>query len=173
MKLPQDTPVPKQTPEASCTAADATASPAVWTVHCDGSATPNPGRMGLGAAFNAPDGERHTLSHIAEGRGCNNEAELRAVMAALVWLQQRGAMALVLYSDNSVVVAQLTGTVAGPVTSFLRLAALFEETRQLLRGFESAHVVWLPQHRNGDADALARAALGLPPRPAARPRRQR
>jgi hypothetical protein len=31
-------------------------TPPPWTVHCDGSATPNPGRMGVGAVITAPDG---------------------------------------------------------------------------------------------------------------------
>ena len=56
---------------------------APWIIYCDGSAVPNPGRMGLGAVVTAPDGSRHPISITAEGRGCNNEAELRALMAAM------------------------------------------------------------------------------------------
>lgn len=130
-----------------------------WTVHCDGSAVPNPGCMGLGAVLVAPDGTRHELSQRAEGRGCNNEAEVRAVMAALLVLKQQGATAIVACCDNSVVVGELMQTAARPVA---RLAAVFEEARALLRSFEQAQVVWIPRHRNREADALARAALGLP-----------
>ncbi len=142
-----------------------------WVIYCDGSAVPNPGRMGLGAVVTAPDGTRHPLSITAEGRGCNNEAELRALMAAMQYAGQQGATALLVHCDNSVVVQQLTGTAAEP---FLRLAPLFDEVRDVLRSFGSAQLVWIPRHRNREADALARAAVGLTPKgPAPRPKRRR
>jgi ribonuclease HI len=134
---------------------------AAWTIHCDGSAVPNPGRMGLGAVLVAPDGTRHPLSALADGRGCNNEAELRALMAALQEARQRGAAALVIHCDNSVVVEQLAGTAVEP---FLRLASLFDEVRALLQSFPAVRLVWIPRHRNREADALARAAVGLMPK---------
>jgi ribonuclease HI len=117
--------------------------------------------MGLGAVLTAPDGTRHPLSALADGRGCNNEAELRALMAALQEARRRGAAALVIHCDNSVVVEQLAGTAAEP---FLRLASLFDEVRTVLRSFPAVRLVWIPRHRNRDADALARAAVGLMPK---------
>jgi ribonuclease HI len=144
-----------------------------WTIYCDGSAVPNPGRMGLGAVVTAPDGSRHSLSITAEGRGCNNEAELRALMAAMQYARQHGAAALLVHCDNSVVVQQLLGTATEP---FVRLAPLFDEVRADLRSFESTQLMWIPRHRNREADALARAAVGLMPKkatPAAKPRRRR
>ncbi len=140
----------------------ASASLAPWVVYCDGSAIPNPGRMGLGAVLIAPDGTRHTLSQKAASMGCNNEAELRALMAALLELQARGATALQVFCDSSLVVEQLGGADVRPVA---RLADLFHAARALLHAFEHVHMAWLPHHRNGEADALARAALGMPPRP--------
>lgn len=147
-----------------------------WVIHCDGSAVPNPGRMGLGAVMTGPDGARHTLSLATHTTGCNNEAELRALMAALRELPSRGATALTVYSDNSIVVEQLGGgashspAMAGsgaPVAPIARLAALFDEARGLLAVFDRAEVHWIPRHRNAEADALARAALGLLPKAAA------
>lgn len=132
-----------------------------WVIYCDGSAVPNPGRMGLGAVVTGPDGSRHPLSIAAEGRGCNNEAELRALMSAMQYASQQGATALLVHCDNSVVVEQLAGTATEP---FLRLAPLFEEVRALLRSFASVRLVWIPRHRNREADALARAAVGLVPK---------
>jgi ribonuclease HI len=138
-----------------------------WVVHCDGSAQPNPGRMGLGAVLVAPDGSRQALSEAAPERGCNNEAELRALMAALQRLIAEGATAARLYSDNSILVEQLRGAGDGPPVA--RLAPLFDEARALLAGFERSSVHWVPRHRNAEADALARAALGLAPKPARKP----
>nr|WP_315205693.1 ribonuclease HI family protein [uncultured Albidiferax sp.] len=129
-----------------------------WQIHTDGSALPNPGRMGLGAVWTAPDGTRHTLSQVAPGVGCNNEAEVRALMAALRALKLQGADDLRVHCDNSIVVEQVGSQNAKPIA---RLAALFGEARALFNGFDRATLVWIPQHRNTEADALARAALGM------------
>ena len=122
---------------------------------------PNPGRMGLGAVLLAPDGARHVLSMATDARGCNNEAEARALMLALCDAQGRGATALQIYSDSSLLVAQLGASGAPPV---LRLAALYDEVAALLATFAYTALHWIPRHRNGEADALARAALGLAPK---------
>ncbi|MBI2734159.1 MAG: ribonuclease HI family protein [Aquabacterium sp.] len=119
--------------------------------------------MGLGAVLIAPDGSRHTLSLATHTTGCNNEAELRALIAALHALQAQGARSLVVHSDSSIVIEQLGGV--KPAKPITRLKALFDEARSLLATFEQARLQWIPQHRNGEADALARSALGLPPRP--------
>lgn len=136
-------------------------TPGTWLVHSDGSAVPNPGRMGLGAVITAPDGAVHTLSIAAEGRGCNNEAEVRAVLAALHDLHARGATQVRLLCDNSVVVSQLAGD---GVETVERLDPLFAEARAALQGFADASIRWIPRHRNRAADALARAAVGLAPK---------
>lgn len=133
-----------------------------WRIHCDGSAFPNPGRMGLGAIMIAPDGARYTLSQACEARGCNNEAELRALMAAVQAVRVQGAQALQVFSDNSIVIEQLGVSGVPPI---VRLASLFDEARALLSAFERVTLQWIPRHRNGEADALARAALGMAPKP--------
>jgi ribonuclease HI len=140
---------------------DSCAASQPWTIHCDGSAVPNPGRMGLGAVLVAPDGARHVLSTAADARGCNNEAEARALMLALRDAQALGARVLQIYSDSSLLVAQLGTCGAPPV---LRLAALYEEVAALLATFAHSSLHWIPRHRNGEADVLARAALGLAPK---------
>lgn len=140
-------------PDLALSAAD------FWTVHCDGSAVPNPGRMGLGVVMTDPHGQRHSFSQATQTVGCNNEAELRALMAALGALKSRGVTKLCAYSDNSVLVQQLTDARSKPIA---RLAALFDEARALLSSFEQASLRWIPRHRNVEADALAREAMGLP-----------
>ena len=136
-----------------------------WTVYCDGSAMPNPGRMGAGAVITAPDGTRHTLSQASHAIGCNNEAELRALTLALEDLKARGAASVLAYTDNSILVEQLGASGARPIS---RLAGLFDEARLLLASFEEASLRWVPRHRNHEADALARASLGFAPKPPAR-----
>ena len=129
-----------------------------WVVYCDGSAVPNPGRMGVGAVLTEPDGTRHTLSRAVGETGCNNEAELRALLVTLAELKRRGAKNLLVHCDNSIVVEQLSNPSAKPIA---RLAIVFEEARALLHSFDQASLVWIPSHRNSEADALARAALGI------------
>ena len=150
--------------------ASAPERPRHWTVHCDGSAMPNPGRMGIGAVITQPDGTRHTLSQATHAIGCNNEAELRALTLALKELRARGASAVVAYSDNSILVEQLAAADARPIA---RLAPLYDDARALLGEFEEARVQWIPRHRNAEADALARAALGMGPKPPPKPWKKR
>jgi ribonuclease HI len=83
---------------------------------------------------------------------------VRALIAALQALQSQGADGLLLHCDNSVVVAQVGSHTARPIP---RLAPLFDQARALLASFADARLVWIPGHRNGEADALARAALGM------------
>lgn len=132
----------------------------IWVIHCDGSALPNPGRMGLGAVILAPDGSRHMLSEATQSIGCNNEAELLAVMRALGSLPPE-CRHVIVYSDNSILVTQLMQADAKPVA---RLADLFNEARTLMAGFEAVTLMWVPRHRNAEADALARQALGMSPK---------
>lgn len=129
-----------------------------WTVHIDGSAMPNPGRMAIGAVIMAPDGSCHRLSEALHATGCNNEAELRALMAALHKLSELQASRLAIFSDSSIVVEQLA-TGRAPPRPIARLAALFDAARTLLARFEQVQLHWVPRHRNTEADALARAAL--------------
>lgn len=142
----------------------------LWTVHFDGSAVPNPGRMGLGVVMTEPGGQSHTFSQASHTIGCNNEAELRALMAALQALKAHGATRLCAYSDNSVLVEQLSDARSKPI---VRLAPLFDEARVLLSSFEQASVRWIPRHRNAQADALARAAMGLTLKPLVKPSKRK
>jgi ribonuclease HI len=147
--------------------------PPCWTAHCDGSAMPNPGKMGLGVVLSSPDGQCHTLSRNTHAVGCNNEAELRALMAALAQAQALGVSRLAVFTDNHVLVDHLVdadGRHAGrPIE---RLAPLFDEARALMASFEDLSLRWVPRHRNAQADALARAALGMGPKVSA-PRKKR
>ena len=137
---------------------------AAWVIHCDGSASPNPGRMGLGAVLTGPDGSvRHQISEATTFTGCNNEAELRALVLALRWLAQQGlaaSAAVHVFSDNSVLVEQLGAHPAAPIA---RLGPLFDAARSVLQMFQQVRVQWIPRHRNGAADTLALTALGLAP----------
>ena len=85
---------------------------------------------------------------------------MRVDVSQAAQVEALGATTLQAYSDNSILVEQLDGRPAKPVA---RLAGLFDQARALLRGFDQFSLHWIPRHRNGEADALARAALAEPP----------
>ena len=127
--------------------------PEQWTVYIDASAPPNPGRMRIGGIAYAPDGAIHRFSQALPNTGCNNEAEARAAIYALDWLQGLGAQQVLLHTDSSILAEQLRQ--AKPIA---RLAHWYDSARQRLAHFSHVQVQWIPRHKNTLADALARSA---------------
>jgi ribonuclease HI len=118
----------------------------------------------------APDGGRSENSSLTGGHGCNNEAELHALCAALEMAAAAGARRLRLHSDSDVAVRYVLGPDATPIQ---RLQVLVTRARLLVARFDAVQLLWLPRHRNRDADRLSRQALGLPEAvPALAPRRR-
>ena len=128
--------------------------------------------MGLGVVLLAPDGERREHSALAPGHGCNNESELHALCLAIELAVAAGARRLILRGDSDLAVRYVTGVDS---TAVARLLPLIARAREGLMQFDDAHLLWLPRHRNADADRLSRQALGLAagvtPKPARRRRR--
>lgn len=127
-------------------------------IHIDGSSLPNPGPMSLGAVLRLPGGTQHNLSKALHQSGCNNEAELLALMAALTLAHELGARCLTIRTDSHVLLEQLGPPMAKPARPIARLNHLFEDARQQMQGFDELVLQWIPRHRNTEADALARAA---------------
>lgn len=133
-----------------------------WVAHCDGGAWPNPGAMGIGAVLTAPTGEVHRLSQRLSGSGCNNEAEWRAAVAVLSFALKQGARNLRLHTDSTQVRDHLSQPHATALPSALQ--TWVDEARAQAARLTHFSVQWVPRHRNAQADALARKALGLPPK---------
>jgi|JI6StandDraft_1071083.scaffolds.fasta_scaffold25218_3 ribonuclease HI len=142
---------------------------AEWQIWFDGSAFPNPGRIGIGAVLRGPDGQQVDFSGQAGG-GCNNEAELLALGKALELASESGARHLTVRGDSDFAVRHARGDAQ---TEVPHLRRLIEVTRRLLDAFDSVRLEWVPRHRNLDADRLSRAALGLPDKPALSPSSRR
>ena len=140
-----------------------------WQLWVDGTALPNPGRMSIGLVLAppAPFVAEARLTGLALGRqGCNNEAELRALIAGLNQAREAAVQCLLVRSDSDFVVRHVRGEM---VTRVARLMPLIAEAQQCLQHFRQWELLWIPRHRNGQADKLAREALGLKPK-AASPR---
>lgn len=130
-----------------------------WHGWFDGSALPNPGRIGIGIVLQAPDGSVCECSLLAGTSGCNNEAELHALCALLEMARERGLRRLLVHGDSDVAVRYVSGV---EVTGIERLGRLISRAQQLLAGFDEITLRWIPRHRNSAADELSRRALGLP-----------
>lgn len=133
-----------------------------WQAWFDGAALPNPGKIGLGAVVVSPQGERFEKSGLAGRSGCNNEAELLALCAALELAHGAGARRLVVRGDSDTTVRYVLGP---DTTAIARLGELIGCARAWLTRFEDVRLLWIPRHRNGEADRFSRAALGLADKP--------
>ena len=121
--------------------------------------------MGLGAVIISPDDVRHEVSINTHAHGCNNEAELRALMAALASVLSMGGRCVRVMSDSSLLVERLGPSRLGvPQPPMARFQSMLDAAQALMSRFEQVELLWVPRHRNVEADALARAALGLPPK---------
>lgn len=129
-----------------------------WQVWFDGSALPNPGRIGLGIVIVSPDGRR--MEHaLAPGlHGCNNQAELHALCTALALAHAAGAQQLLLRGDSDVAITYVKGRSSTQIST---LTPLIEGARNWLSRFAQIELQWVPRHRNTEADRLCRQALGL------------
>lgn len=130
-------------------------TPAQWRGWFDGSATPNPGRIGIGALLLGPAGERVEISRQA-GHGGSGDAEYLALIAVLEQAASLGVTELVVYGDSQVVVHDvlLTAGAGAKGLEHHRAAAA-----ALIARMGDVALRWIPRHRNGAADALSQQAL--------------
>ncbi|MDB5776163.1 MAG: hypothetical protein JWP38_2296 [Herbaspirillum sp.] len=127
-----------------------------WTAWFDGSARPNPGRIGLGGVLKNPNGELVELC-TAAGHGDSNEAEFLALIAILETALRLQAAPLTVYGDSRVVIDSLrSGSHAGALSEHHARA------RALLAQLPNAVLQWIPRRRNTAADALSQRATSVP-----------
>lgn len=138
--------------------------PGRWQAWFDGSALPNPGRIGIGVVLLCPDLIRQEISQPVVESGCNNEAELLAMITALDLAAKAGARRLQLRGDSDFAIraGRMLQQGDAPATQLPRLVLLLSRLNAMLDRFDSVELVWIPRHRNGAADRLARQAIGLP-----------
>lgn len=131
------------------------ASPAAWRAWFDGSAHPNPGRIGIGVLLTGPAGERVEISRRA-GHGNSGDAEYLALIAALEKAVELGIGELLLYGDSQVVVQDV---LVSPAAGARALQEHQARAAQLMAALAQVHVRWVPRHRNGEADRLSQQAV--------------
>lgn len=128
-----------------------------WLAWFDGSARPNPGRCGIGAVLQGPNGEYFEVCELA-GYGSSSDAEYRALIALLALAVPLQPARLVVYGDSQVVIndAGDRDVDASAVLQTHRACA-----RALLAQLPEVRLCWLPRHKNSMADALSQRASNL------------
>jgi ribonuclease HI len=125
-------------------------------INTDGASQGNPGPSAIGATIK--DEQGNLLASISRyiGFTTNNQAEYRAIIAALQKALGLGATHIELRADTELVVQQLNGRYKVKKAS-LRL--LYIEASRLLGQFQGVTITRIPREQNREADALANAGF--------------
>jgi len=125
-------------------------------INTDGLSKGNPGRGAIGATLKDTDGKLVTTVSQAIGMSTNNEAEYKALIAALQKALKLGAKQVEVLSDSELMVNQIKGDYKIKSTG---LRPLYLEASRLLGCFERISIRHIPREQNAEADALANEAL--------------
>jgi ribonuclease HI len=128
--------------------------PSAWLGWFDGSAHPNPGRMGIGGILKSPSGATTEISFHA-GDGDSSEAEYRALIAVLQAAVAANPSKLLIQGDSRVVIDDVQAKHGAPV-----LANWREQARSLIAQLSDVTLRWIPRAKNAAADALSQRAQG-------------
>ncbi|MBI4303314.1 MAG: ribonuclease HI family protein [Chloroflexi bacterium] len=125
-------------------------------IYTDGASHGNPGPASIGVAIK--DGLGRTVFSLSQpiGRTTNNQAEYRAVIAALEMALKMGATNVELRSDSELIVRQVNNQYRVKEPS---LKPRYDRVKQLQRQFHSFNIVYIPREQNEEANRLAAMAL--------------
>lgn len=128
------------------------------TIHTDGGSRGNPGHSGIGVVIESPTGVLTSFGKYI-GVGTNNQAEYKAVIAALEWVVQNASDATLLhfYLDSQLVVSQLMGKYRIKHPEMLRLKTQIETELKKIKA--KAVFGYVPRAENSFADSLVNQAL--------------
>ena len=125
-------------------------------IHSDGASRNNPGPAAIGATIKDEQGRLLATISRSIGRATNNQAEYRAVIAALEKAIKLGARQIELNLDSELVVKQVTGRYRVKNEA---LKPLFDRVKKLLGSLEGFSIRHIPRQQNQEADRLANNAL--------------
>ena len=125
-------------------------------IFTDGAAEPNPGPAAIGVIIKDAQGRLVASISRRIGHATNNQAEYRAIIAALERAISLGVNRVEMHSDSELVVKQINGKYRVKKAT---LKPLYQKVKQLqsqLQGFSIAHIT---REQNIEADELANIAL--------------
>ena len=125
----------------------------IWA---DGASLGNPGPAAIGATIK--DERGRIIASISQPIGwtTNNQAEYRAIIAALEEAARLGAKQVDINLDSELVVRQIKGKYR---VKNAALKPLYQQVKQLLNCLESFTINHIPRQQNREADRLANMAL--------------
>ena len=125
-------------------------------IHADGASRGNPGPAAIGATIKDEQGKLIACISQGIGRTTNNQAEYRAVIAALEKAIRLGAEEVDINLDSQLVVKQISGEYRVKKPALKPLYQQVKQRQSLLKGFSIAYI---PRRQNKEADRLASRAL--------------
>lgn len=127
-------------------------------IYADGASSGNPGPAAIGATIKDEQGQ--LLARISQciGRATNNQAEYRAIIAALEKAISLGAKKVNINLDSELVVRQISGTYRVKKKT---LKPLYQEVKKLQSLLESFTITHIPRQQNREAHKLADKALKI------------
>lgn len=127
-----------------------------FIIYTDGGARGNPGPAGIGAVIY--DENKNIIAEISEyiGETTNNQAEYKAVIAAIKKSQELGAKELDFFLDSELVVKQLKREYKVKNEG---LAPLFVQVYNAILGFRKVTFTHVRREYNKEADKLANDAM--------------
>ncbi|MFZ4631984.1 MAG: ribonuclease HI family protein [Patescibacteria group bacterium] len=125
-------------------------------IYTDGGARGNPGPSGIGVVLY--DENKVLVAEVSEylGVATNNQAEYKALIAALKKATELGASELDCYLDSELVVKQLKREYK---VKNQDLAPLFLIIHNLSLNFKKITYTHIPREKNKEADRLANEAM--------------
>ena len=125
-------------------------------IRADGASRGNPGPAAIGATIKDEQGRLITSISRSIGTTTNNQAEYRAIIAALEEAIRLGAKEADISLDSQLVVSQINGKYRVKKAALKPLHQQVKQLLSLLEGFTVTHV---PRQQNTEADRLANKAL--------------
>lgn len=122
----------------------------------DGASLGNPGLAAIGATLKDEQGRLVASISQAIGRTTNNQAEYRAVIAALEEATRLGAKEVAINLDSELIVRQINGKYRVKKAA---LKPLYQRVKQLQSRLESFTITHIPRQQNREAHKLAHIAL--------------
>lgn len=125
-------------------------------IFTDGASRGNPGPAAIGVAIK--DEQGRWISSISQsiGETTNNQAEYRAVIAALERAISLGVSRVDLHSDSELVVKQIKGLYRVKKAA---LKPLYQQVKRLQDQFKEFTITCVPRQENTEADSLANKAF--------------
>jgi len=128
----------------------------VLKIFTDGGARGNPGPAGIGAVAYDESGKAvFTVSEYI-GEATNNQAEYKAVIAALEKAKECNAQELDFYLDSELIVKQIKREYK---VKNVDLSPLFLKVYNLTLGFKKVKFTHVPREKNKEADRLVNEAI--------------